>query len=170
MKLTSGIRLKGHLTIRVLDGRTGRERERIEILNTVCAGAELALERLLAQRTGLDDPTEERFWAIYCGTDNTPPTHADVALGAVEYKEACDQPMSISYGGVPGLLVCQMTMGVGEGNGGFIFNEAGLFTRGDLDDPATTTGALMIARQIHSGIEKDASIAVEYTWRFQVAA
>lgn len=173
MKLTSGIRLRGHLTIRILD-RTGREKERIEILNTICEGTELTLERLLSQETGVYIPNENRLWAIYAGTDNTPPAHDDTALGAQAYAKACVQPMIVSEGGVAGLLVCQMTMPAGGGpaeNGnGNTFQEAGLYTRGDDDDPAVTVGALMLARQIHSAITKDSSISIEYTWRFQIVA
>lgn len=171
MKLTSNVRLRGHLTIRILDSLTKRERERIEILNTVCEGAELAIERLLAQRPA-DDPDEEKLWSIYCGTDNTPPAHGDTELGTAVFAKACDQPMVVSDGGVAGLLTCQMTMEAGDGNGN-TFKEAGLYTRGGQDAtpyPTPDADARLVARQIHSAIAKDASITIEYTWRFQVAA
>jgi hypothetical protein len=167
MQLTDYLSLKGHIRIRVLDAKTGTELYREEKSNLVCVGARQAVTRLISQQTTPDDYDETKLWAIYAGTGNTAPDVNDTDLDTVVFKKACDQPFSVNLG--TGEVEVQMTIESGEGNG-YTYQEAGLFSRGDNDDPNAggISGVLMYARQLHGQIEKTSSISIEYTWRFQI--
>ena len=185
MKLVDTIKFTGELTIRVLDAATGEVLRVIETPNVICIGMLEAVQRLMTFYPETDweagsygtVPKEERIWAIYAGDDNTTPAYSDTALGNALYKSRCDgivskTGMDINVGGETGLLECQMTMESGEGNDSPnpVYKEVGLFTRGDDNDPALTTGARLMAHQIHAAVEKDASISIEYTWRIRTTA
>lgn len=173
MQFTDLVGLKGHMRVRVLDAKTGRELRCEEKPNLVCVGAKKAVTRLISQASVQGgSPTDDDFlhtklWAIYAGTGNTAPTVSDTGLDVVAFKKACDQPFSVDLTG--GEVECQMTVESGEGNGN-TYQEAGLFSRGNYDDPNTVgiADVLMYARQLHGQIEKTSSISIEYTWRFQI--
>lgn len=167
MQLTENLRLRGHVRVRILDAKDGFELYREEKRNLVCIGARQAVTRLISQVTTPDDYEETKMWSIYAGTGNTPPDVNDTGLDVVAFKKACDQPFSVTLG--TGEVECQMTIESGEGNGN-TYREAGLFSRGDNDDPNAggITGVLMYARQLHGQIEKTSSISIEYTWQFQI--
>lgn len=184
MKFTDVFRFKGHLTVRVLDAKTRAEKQRFDLPNVICIGMLQAVERLMTFYDEVpSDPDygtvakQNRLWAIYAGDDNTTPAYTDVALGNLLFKKRCDAiatgtPMAIDVGGTTGLMEVQMTMESGEGNGSPnpTYREAGLYSRGDQDDPASTSGARLLARRLHPPIEKDSSIAVEYTWQVLLTA
>lgn len=167
--LTEKVKVSGHVTIRGLDAKTGKERFRIETPNTVCVGAKEAIANLLMGT----DADKHQIWSIACGNGTTAPTVADTDLeGPKIYRapRACESRVP-NVGGVKGLIEVQLTILSSEGNilaTGEYFTEVALFSRGDNDDPNTATGKLMYARQLHAQIFKDASLALEYTWRFQV--
>lgn len=168
MQIRDGVKLKGRLGIRVLDANTRRVIREIKTPNQICVGSLEALVRLAAQTSvhggTSEDYEETRVWAIYAGDGSTPPLSVDASLDSVQFKKACDQPLVVNYSA--GTFTAQMTIESGEGNG-ITYTEIGLFTRGDNDDPALTSGALMMARQLHGSIAKTAAIAIEYTWTIQ---
>jgi hypothetical protein len=184
MKMLDTLRFEGHLTIRVLDAVTRKAKLTYELPNVICVGMLEAVERLM---TFYDEipadgdygtvAKENRLWAIYTGDDNTAPSYADTALGNLLFKKTCDAiaaatPMQIDVGGTKGLMEVQMTMESDEGGGAPnpVYKEAGLYSRGDKDAVADTSGARLLARRIHPNIEKDSSIAIEYTWRVRLTA
>lgn len=175
-KFLEKVKVSGYLRIRVLDGKTGREIRRIERPNLVCVGAKTAIAKLLVPASE-DDQDYNQIWAIGSGNDNTAPTVSDTDLkGAKVYRKVCDS-RTYNVGGVQGLVEVQVTYGVGEGNvlsTGEYFEECALFSRGNSDSLPSggmggmTPGSVMYARQLHAPIHKDNTIALEYTWRFQV--
>lgn len=184
MNLEDKLKFQGHLTVRVLDAITREEKKVYDFQNVICIGMLQAVERLMTfydeVPTDIDYGTvakENRLWAIYAGDDNTAASYADTALGNVLFKKRCDAiiagvPMSIDVGGTTGLMEVQMTMEGAEGNDSPnpVYKEAGLYTRGDNDLPGSTSGARLLARRVHPEIEKDSSIAIEYTWRVRLTA
>jgi len=179
-RLNEKLKVRGFLCIRVLDGKTGKELQRIEKDNLVCVGAKTAIAKLLVP--DLATPQEyNQLWTVGSGNDNTAPTVSDTDLkGAKTYRQAADPgDKTYNVGGVPGLVEVVVTYAVGDGNvlaAGEYFEECGLFSRGNSDilpgSPAgeggMTPGSLMYARQLHAPIHKDNTIALEYTWRFQI--
>ncbi len=174
-KLLEKVKVAGYLRIRVIDGKTGREIRRIERPNLVCVGAKTALAKLMVPASS-NDQDYNQLWAIGSGNDNTPPTVSDTDLsGAKTFRKVCD---SRSYSGaIAGLVEVTVTYGTSEGNvlsAGEFFEECALFSRGDSDTlPSAglggmTTDSVMYARQLHAPVHKDNTIALEYTWRFQV--
>jgi len=159
-------KITGRLIIRVLDGPSGREIERIDIKNLVVNGAKEAIAALLTN----SNVDRHQIWAIGAGDGTDTPTVADTDLkGTKTYKKK----YTSRSGSVDGLVEIQTTFGTTEGNvlgAGEYFTEAALFTRGDADwnesPPAANSG--MVSRQLHAAIHKDVSISLEYTWRFQV--
>jgi len=165
--------LRGILRVRVYDVATGKRLQHEEKRNLVCKGAKEALVRLIAQAsihggspTNVDFE-ETKLWAIYAGTGTALPDVEDTELDTVAFKKECVQPIAFSI--LDGEATLQMTIESGEGNGN-TFQEAGLFSRGDNDDPNAggITGVLMYARQLHGAIAKTSGISIEYTWRFQI--
>lgn len=160
--------LSGHLTIRVLDKR-GKELKKISTPNVVTNAAKGALAKLLVPATEADQD-DNQFWYLKAGDGTATPDVTDTDLaGSNTFAKAFDT-RTYNLGGILGLVECVVTFGTGEGNqaAGIYYTEAGLFTRGDDDNPALTTGETMCARQIHAQIQKDVSIQLEYTWRFQL--
>lgn len=168
------VRVRGYVRVRVLDGKTGREIQRIERPNLVCVGAKTAIAKLLVPASE-EDQDYNQIWTIGSGNDNTAPTVSDTDLkGTKVFRKVCDSRI---YNVVQGLVEVQTTYGVNEGNvlsAGEYFEECALFSRGNSDTLPSggtggmTSGSLMYARQLHAPIHKDNTIALEYTWRFQV--
>lgn len=166
MEHVDNIGLRGFIRVRAIDAGTGEVLYHEEKRNLVCKGAKEALVRLMAQATTADYE-ETKLWAIYAGSGSALPDVEDTELDTVAFKKECVQP--VSYSVLDGELSLQMTIESGEGNG-ISFQEAGLFSRGDNDDPndGGITGVLMYARQLHGAIAKTSGISIEYTWRFQI--
>lgn len=186
MNLSDKLKFSGHLTVRVLDVLTREEKEKYSFPNVICVGMLDAVQRLMTFYDEIPaDPDygtvakENRLWAIYAGDDNTAVSYTDTALGNVLFKKRCDAilagiPMSIDVGGITGKMSVQMTMESTEGNTtpNTIYVEAGLYSRGDKDDPndPAITGTRLLAHQLHPAIEKNSSIAIEYTWDIRLTA
>jgi len=162
---------KGLLKIQVFDSKTGKEiRElRVEKPNLITQGSKKALSRLLVQDDGVltYDPTYNRLWAIYVGDDNTAPATTQTALQAavnVTKKEITSFTITGEYSGI---VEVEATLTDSDHNDKYL-RECGLFTRGTLDDPASSAGVSMLARQVHGDIYKTSAITVKYTWRYQI--
>lgn len=173
-QMISRVILRGYVTIRVLDGKSGRELYRLEDHNLVCEGAQTAMAKLLAPASQAEQDANQ-LWSIGAGDSTTAPTVSDTDLvGTKTYRKVCDSVTS-NAGGVPGLVEAVVTFTAGEGNvlsTGEYFTEVGLFSRGDSDTvppSAKQTGAELYSRQLHAPIHKDGTIALEYTWRYEIA-
>lgn len=177
MKFMDSIKMRGFLRIRVRDAKSHRVLRVIEIPNTVCRGTRVALETLVTQLTPATDTDYNKLWSIWAGDDATPPVNTQLQLVSVAgnwFRKVFDPgSVLVNVGGVEGLIQVSMTMEAAEGVVGRQYCEVGLFSRGDDDDPTLVApgvgaaNAKMYARQIHAPIEKDGTIAIEYTWRFQ---
>lgn len=175
-KLYEKAKVQGFLRIRVLDGKSGKELRRIEKPNLVCQGAKEAMATLLVPSSE-DDQDFNQLWSIGSGNGTATPSVTDTDLqGAKTFRKVLDSRV-YNVGGVLGLVEVQVTYGTSEGNvlsAGEYFEECGLFSRGNSDTLPSggtggkTTSSLMYARQLHSPIHKDNTIALEYTWRFQI--
>lgn len=175
-QLFDSIGMRGFLQIRVLDGITRKPLRIIQIPNTVCRGARVALERIITQMTPLTDTTYNKLWSIWAGNSNVAPSNMQTnILGASTFRKVIDPSQTQIDVGSEGVAQVVMTMEAGEGTIGTQYQEVGLFSRGEHDDPNNVavvagfdaTNAKMYARQVHAAIEKDGIIAIEYTWRFQ---
>jgi hypothetical protein len=176
LNLTDKCYTKGALRIRVLDARDRRVLRTINTPNQVCIGALDALQRTFTQLTPADNDADEcKLFSIWAGDGTTTPTAADLTLASEQFRKEFDAGTLVkNVGSVVGLIQAQMTMDKLEG-GTYTYSEAGLFTQGPVATPiaSQTPGigagnARMVARQVHAQIQKSSSIAIEYTWRFQI--
>lgn len=165
------VKITGHLTIRVIDGKTGAEKKKIETPNLVVNGARTALVSLLCNT----DVDNYQVWGIGIGISNTAPavsqTDLQCAAGKMFKKKYDVSGRSFISDGHLELKVTVNTDEAGNADGEY-YTEAGLFTRGEVawsKTPDTITNATMLARQLHAPIHKDGTISLEYTWRLQIA-
>jgi len=112
------------------------------------------------------NPIYNQIWAIALGADGTPPSITDASLysevGRYQLvvptaRELVVVPPSIyeihvSYTLAPGVLT------------GVTLAEAGLYTRGDNDDPSIAANQVLYARQIHPMFTIGATMSIEYSW------
>jgi len=154
--------------IRVLDAKSGALLNIIDTKNLIVNGTKEVLTELICNA----DTAYNQLWAIGTGDGTNAPSILDTDLkGTKTKKKKYD---SRTYDAVTGEIEMQMILGPIEGNilsTGEYFTEAGLFTRGDNDDPEDPglADVTMMSRQIHAPIHKDNSITLEYTWRLQIA-
>lgn len=167
-ELISQVKMQGFLKIVAREVATGRIVFAEEKPNMVVVGTKGVLARLLTQLAG-NPVNYDRIWGIYVGDSNLAPTTSQTALqGTHVTKKAINQPMTIvSPAESSGIVEAEATLGASDHVDQYI-REVGLFSRGNNNDPSVTTGAQMMARQIHGEIYKTAAITVTYTWRFQI--
>lgn len=172
MECKDKVATQGHLKIQVFDSKTGEELEvyKVDKPNLITKGSKKVLAHLLAQRSGVDTPEDDKLWAIYVGDDNTAPTTEDTDLQAdpanVTKKAYDTLTVNSTYGGI---VEVEMTL-VDTDHPNKYLRECGLFSRGDNDIPTSASGATMLARQVHGEIYKTTAITVKYTWRYQITS
>jgi hypothetical protein len=173
MLLTDKFNISGHLTIRVVDGKSGHIKQVVETPNLIVNGTKEILAAMLCH----EYYDRYQLWGIGAGISTAAPaaSQADLQGDAGKRYKKMYYVGGREYSS-EGLVTMRMTMGVDEGNllsAGDYYAEAGLFTRGDVDwaefPPDTITNSKMLARQLHAPIHKDATISLEYTWRIQIA-
>jgi hypothetical protein len=112
------------------------------------------------------NPIYNQIWAIALGADGTPPSITDTSLYSELARYALTVPtgrelvvvppnvfeLDINYTLAPGVLT------------GATLAEAGLYTRGDNDDPSLAANQVLYARQIHPSFTIGATMSVEYSW------
>lgn len=158
--LTSDIPLRGDLTVRLRDAKTGRQLRSYVIRNTVTFVGMGVLVQLLAQRAADPLASSLKIASLRVGNGTTPPVRGDTALVdgtpfSIPVSDANKTPNVLG----PYELRIVVTLGAGDANGKTLA-EAGLFT----------AGGDMFARQIHPAIVKSAAIAVDYDWRLSFTA
>jgi hypothetical protein len=162
------IKLAGHVVIRVLDAKTGRELRRISTKNLVTSLAKNVMAALLCN----DNTIRHQLWGIGSGNSNTAPTVGDtVLLGAKQFKKKYTSRTFTEAG----VVTLQTTYTMTEGNvlsEGEDFTESALFTRGDTAWTTIPIGAsanmTMISRQLHAPVHKDISNLLQIIWTFQI--
>jgi len=112
---------------------------------------------------------ENVIWALAVGTNGTPPTIADTETTmAIVWQEAFDfgngecslvlSPPNSYHLSISKLLPASTTAN------GTTITEAGIFTRGDNDDPTATTGRKLYARQKFTPITKTSTMTIQFEW------
>jgi hypothetical protein len=97
------------------------------------------------------------------GTSSLAPQRTDVLLAA-EHTPARRQLLDANrlIGSQTVEFVASLDSATGNG---VTYREAGLFTRGDNDDPALASGSKLFARQVFPDQAKSAAIELEFRWR-----
>jgi hypothetical protein len=119
---------------------------------------------------GPDVQEESQIKSMRFGTDSTTPqrTDTDLANEAV----VASNPVRVALAdanrivGASGTVEFTAILASGDGNG-VTYREAGLFTRGDNDDPLLTTPGTeeMFSRQVYPDQPKTAAVELEFHWR-----
>ena len=113
---------------------------------------------------------EHQIKSMRFGIDNTTPqpTDTDLASEAVVGPDPVRIELTDSERliGAPGTVEFVATLGAGDGNG-VTYREAGLFTRGDDDDPLLVTPGteVMFSRQVYPDQIKTGAVVLEFRWR-----
>jgi len=153
-RVTSRAALRGDLLIVVHDAAPGRVVRRIIKRNTITyAGLNSAL--YLWAQNGIV-PTDYQFAKLVPGTNATPPTRGDLAMGAPlgPSDQIVLAPANRVVSPSTGELIVSGTLGTGQANGSTL-TEIGI----ELGN------ASLFARQIHPGFPKTIAFTVTYTWR-----
>ena len=166
--------LYGEMTVTVYDVKRGKTVQLYRIVkkNQITnIGRQIVLELLTQYSAGSiyqQNPEYNNIWSLSVGTDSTPPTLGDTGLGAAVWSGE----FSLGAGERALDLVnfeVNITKEVPAGQAtGSTITEAGLFTRGDNDDPGLATYRRLYARQVHPGIIKTATMFITYDWRLGV--
>lgn len=162
------MKMRGRLTIHVLDSKTGRVLKTIHKQNTITFDAGNIVRGLLAQRATDHAAANLSIASMRFGTDNTTPTRSDTDLIAEVSAVRKQLGDSAKTNGITGEIIFQATLESGDGNGN-TFREVALFTRGDTwnNDVNSSEGLEMFSRQINPAVEKTAGITLEYNWGLQ---
>lgn len=156
--------LQGHLSIERRDARTHRLLSRWEKRNTIVHGAASIIGMLLAPNAvfGVSVQEQSQLRSMRFGTDSTTPQRTDTGLGSPELALfLADTDRTVSAATYE--FRCLMDGATGNG---VTYREAGMFTRGDSDDPDTTVGSTLFSRQIFPDQDKDPLTELLFRWRF----
>lgn len=144
--------LRGDLQLEVRKG--SRVVRRIALRNTITYQGRNSLLYLLGQTIGT--PGDWRMDRLVPGTNGTPPTVGDIAMGAP--LGISDQlilaPSNLTISPATGELIVVATLDTTQGNGSTL-REAGI----------QLANGQLFARQVHPAVPKDALLTVTYTWR-----
>jgi hypothetical protein len=134
---------------------------RIAVKNTIVYGGRTALLLLLQQALGGPAAMGGTPGHLVPGTNGTPPTVGDLALGAPlggSDQIALTAP-NLSVNGPSGEIVVTGTLSTTQGNGSTLREVGLVLANGDL-----------FARQVHPAVSKTALLTVTYTWRVAVTS
>jgi hypothetical protein len=147
------LKFRGDLQIETFD-RTGRLLRRMAMRNTIVFAGRNSVLYLWSQDSG--SPTDWRIVKLVPGTNGTPPTVGDTAMGAAVGLSDQITLVGANRQVVPatGELIITGTLTTGQANG-LDLKEIGLFMG----------NGQLFARQIHPTISKSNAISVSYTWR-----
>lgn len=181
MNLKDGAGLFGIFDMSVYDIRNGK-RQRIRHVhkrNQITNQGREALLDLMRPETNtplLGNPDdlqrESKIWSLSVGTYATPPTINDTdatmtqvwrsqfALAECQVVVIAPNQYYLQIGKVLPSTPCSAN--------GYTLTEAGVFTRGDSDDPVTSLGRKLYARQVHPPIIKTATMTIEYDWKLGI--
>ena len=176
------IGLWGDFGLRVFDLSSGKPVEtlRIRKKNQITNEGRTALLMLMTpgqyNDPGVDSgiQVENRIWSLGVGTDATPATVSDTESSMLANLKW----ISSFFYPTPGLFECQViatppntfhlsiskTLPQTSSADTYTLTEAGIFTRGDADDPTAPGNRSLYARQTHSPIIKTDNMTIQYDW------
>jgi hypothetical protein len=119
---------------------------------------------------------ESKIGSLSVGTNPTPPTLNDDETTMVQVWRGEFYPPggSLSDCEVVVLPPDQYLLQIGKilpeaAAVGQVLTEAGIFTRGTLDDPYASVGRRLYARQVHPPIPKTGTMTIEYDWKLGIS-
>lgn len=161
--------MRGDLKIIRRDAKTKAIEFVWEKKNVITFGGTQSLVKLMAPNAafGVNAQEENQIKSMRFGTSNLTPQRTDLDLAAEAIVSS--DPVRVELldaNRVVGADVVEYvaTLNTSTGNG-VTYREAGLFTRGTLDDPLTTTNETMFSRQIFPDQPKTAAVELEFRWR-----
>ncbi len=170
LEIDLNIKIQGHLAIIKRDAITHNIIDVWDKKNVITFGAAESVTKLLAPNLifGGTVQQETAIKSMRFGTSNVAPQRTDtnlaaeaVILGSPVRIELLDANRVF---GASGTLLFVATMDTLTGNG-VTYREAGLFTRGLVDDPLVTTGSILFAHQTFPDQIKTGAIELEFRWR-----
>ncbi len=166
--------LYGQFQVAVYDVKTGERKFRYAHTNQITDAGRDCVVDLLGQYSGgttyQQNPDYNQIWSLGVGTDNTPATRFDTSLGAqtwigalnlVSGERRVDNDPVFE-------VVINKTLPPGAVPDYTMLTEAGLFTRGNHDDPTIANFMRLYARQVHPTVEIIGTLTVVYDWRLGV--
>ena len=168
------IALFGSFKIQVYDHLSGHPRRILcwSKKNQITNEGRTALLTLMCPFGVVDGQLVNSIWSFAVGTNTTPPSIDDTAATVTAVWTS-----ALSFAGgectvvaVPPNsyhLTISKTLGSGDANGSTL-TEAGIFTRGDNVDPLLAAGRKLYARQVHSPVDKVASMTITYLWELGI--
>lgn len=164
------LNLRGDLRIITRDATTCEILSVWEKKNVITFGATESLVKLLAPNAvfGASVQEQSQIKSMRFGTSNLAPQRADTGLAAEGFVAGSYVRVELTDAnrlvGAAGTVEFVAVLDPSTGNG-LTYREAGLFTRGDADDPQVTTTAILFARQVFPDQPKTAAIQLEFRWR-----
>jgi hypothetical protein len=164
------INLRGDLQVIRRDALTKKILSVWEKKNVITYSGMEALVKLMAPNAsfGTNVQRESQIRSMRFGTNNTQPQRTDTnlaseaALAGVPIRIELSDAQRII--GAAGTVEYVATLSAAMGNG-LVYREAGLFTRGTEDAPATTSNSVMFSRQVFPDQPKTSSVELEFRWR-----
>lgn len=163
--------LYGRFGMTIYNVKDGQARvvRRIQKKNQVVNDAREVMLQLLAQDATAIPAVQNKIWSLSVGVVGTPPQITDTGLLGEVWASAFAFPAECAITALSPTfeIVVNKTLPTTEANGNTL-REAGIFTRGTLDDPYTSANRRMYCRQTHSPIEKVATMQIVYDWRLGI--
>lgn len=175
MKLgKESVALFGDFRMTVIDHSSGKPRVKLRWRkrNQITNEGRTALLVLMCPFGVTDGQEINKIWSLSVGTNTAPPAIDDTVatmtpvwtdalnFGAGECTAIATLPNSF-------YLDISKTLPSTAANGNTLA-EAGIFTRGDDDDPLLALGRKLYARQVHSPIIKVSSMTIQYDWQLGI--
>lgn len=145
--------LRGDITIKVTDRRTGRVVNTVQVRNKIVQSGLNALPLLLAQDETEFPASQCKLGSLRVGTSTVAPTIGDVGLHTpVAAGNVTLDAVNLTTNG--GVLTVQATLPEALNSSPVTLTEAGLFL----------VNGTLFARQIHSSITTGPGLRMDYTW------
>jgi hypothetical protein len=164
--------LYGRFGMTVYDVKDGQKKvvRRIQKKNQVVNdGRRVMLELLCQMDAGSLTTEQNQIWSLGVGTVGTPPQITDTGLLTQVWAEQFALAECVIASCPPFEIQIYKTLPTTPCSAnGHILREAGVFTRGDNDDPYVALNRRLYARQIHPPIEKVDTMMIVYDWRLGI--
>lgn len=159
LAMTARLPLRGDIELVVR--QEGEIVRRIAIRNTITYVGHVAMLQLLAQALGGSASIGGSPGKLAPGTNGTPPTVGDIALGAaLGPSDQIDLTApNLAVNAPSRELVITGTLSTSQGNSSSLREVGLVLANGDL-----------FARQVHPAVAKTALLTVTYTWRVAVTS
>jgi len=164
------LNLQGHLRIITRDAKAFNIISVWEKKNVITFGATESLVKLMAPNAafGATVQLENQIKSMRFGTSNIAPQRTDLDLASEAFVSGNYVRIQLTDAnrivGAAGTVEFVAVLDTLTGNGE-TYREAGLFTRGDNDDPLFSTTGTLFARQVFPDQVKTSAITLEFRWR-----